>query len=379
VRFIDTHGELLKAAEAVASADRLGVDTEADSLHRYVEKLCLVQVSTSEEDFVIDPLAGLDLREFLGPLGSKLLIFHGADYDLRLLRRTYGFEPRRIFDTLVAAQLLGVGSPGLAALVERYYGAKLSKANQKADWSRRPLTAPMIDYAAKDTHYLLPLASQLERELEEKGRVAWFEESCADVLEASKVDREVDPSRRWRVKGAHALKGRELAMLKALWEWREDEARRRDRPSFKVLQGEALIETARWVVAHRGRPLGEMPRLPRSWDGAKIKDVERRIAEAWRVPLESLEPPAPPSKRGPRRLSASEKKALERLKEVRKRLAGEVGCDPGILAPNTVLEHIVIAAPADAAALVRLGHLKRWQADLLGGALLEALHVKEPT
>ena len=160
----------------------MAVDTEADSLHHYIEKLCLVQVSVPEEDMVIDPLVSLDLKPLVELLNRKSLILHGADFDIRILKRFYAFEPREIFDTMIAAQLLGYEKQGLADLAEKHCGVVLSKSAQKADWSVRPLNEKLLLYAANDTHYLLPLRAKLQEELEALGRDGWHRQSCAKLL-----------------------------------------------------------------------------------------------------------------------------------------------------------------------------------------------------
>src|SRR5438046_2894687 len=168
-------GELISHIDYL---DGVGIDTEADSLHCYREKLCLLQVSLPEGDFLVDPLAGNDLSAFADALSRKEIILHGADYDLRLLRRALDFRPTRVFDTVIAARLLGVREFSYAALVEKYFGIELAKGSQKANWALRPLSEKMEEYARNDTHYLLALAEKLEKELIERDRLEWFQQSC---------------------------------------------------------------------------------------------------------------------------------------------------------------------------------------------------------
>ena len=376
MKYVETQDKLKAAVRHVAAASRLAVDTEADSLHRYFEKLCLVQVSTPDDDYVFDPLAGLDLSELMRVLEERSLIFHGADFDLRLLHRAYKFNPHKIFDTLLAAQLLGLEGQGLQALAGRFCAVHLPKANQKADWSRRPLTKSMLDYAAGDTHYLHALAGIMERDLVSLGRMSWLEESCADLIQATKIQREIDPATRWRIKGWHLLEGRELVLLRAVWDWREELARRVDRPSFKVVNNEALIAMAKWKTAHPRESVGEMPHLPSHMDDVKIREIDHRFERAFLLPLEPIEKPRP--KKEGRRLTEPEKKRLDALKEVRKKISADVKCDPGVLAPNAALEAIVLAAPKDAETLTALGRLKRWQVQLVAPAFLEVLNRKDP-
>ncbi|HSH39253.1 MAG TPA: ribonuclease D, partial [Chthoniobacterales bacterium] len=170
-------------------ADRIAVDTEADSLHCYYEKLCLIQLSFDGRDYLVDPLAGFDLSPLATALADKEIVLQGADFDLRLLKRSINFTASRIFDTVIAARLLGIREFSLAALVERYFGVTLKKGSQKANWAQRPLPREMAEYAVNDTHYLLPLANQLDEELQAKGRYEWFQQSCQRALAQTAVQR----------------------------------------------------------------------------------------------------------------------------------------------------------------------------------------------
>src|SRR5205085_12238363 len=181
--------------------DRVAIDTEGDSLHCYREKLCLLQVSLPEGDFLVDPLAGNDLSASADALARKEIILHVADYDLRLLRRALDFRPTRVFDTVIAARLLGGREFSYAALVEKYFGIALAKGSQKANWALRPLSEKMKEYARNDTHYLLELAEKLEKQLIEHDRGEWFWQSCDRAMVLDAIDRERDIEGVWRIRG----------------------------------------------------------------------------------------------------------------------------------------------------------------------------------
>ncbi|MCX7016780.1 MAG: ribonuclease D, partial [Candidatus Sumerlaeota bacterium] len=182
--YIDRSAALQRILPDLEKADRLAVDTEADSLHHYFEKVCLMQISSpSRHNYIIDPLAGFDLGPLLNILSAKLLVIHGADYDLRLLRRTFGFSADALYDTSIAAQILGYPAFGLSALMERHFRLAMPKTSQRADWSRRPLTLDMLAYAVNDTAHLLRLADLLEGELRAAGRSAWREQTCRRLIE----------------------------------------------------------------------------------------------------------------------------------------------------------------------------------------------------
>ena len=165
---IDTEEKLAAFLPKLCAADWVALDTEADSLHAYPEKVCLIQISIAGHDRMLDPLAGINIDPVLDALVGRELIMHGADYDLRLLRKHHEFTPSAIFDTMLAARLVGERQFGLSSLVEKYLGVKLDKASQKADWARRPLTEKMEAYARNDTHYLKPLVDKLKHELQQK-------------------------------------------------------------------------------------------------------------------------------------------------------------------------------------------------------------------
>src|ERR1700719_3821082 len=174
--------QLSELLSKINSETRVALDTEADSLHCYREKLCLLQVSVPPGDFVVDPLEKIDLAPLRQALADKEIVLHGADFDLRLLRRSLHFVPRQVFDTVIAARLVGIREFSLAALVKRFYDVDLAKGSQKANWARRPLPAQMVAYAINDTHYLLGLAAKLEDELNRRGRMGWVRESIQRAL-----------------------------------------------------------------------------------------------------------------------------------------------------------------------------------------------------
>src|SRR5205809_3887562 len=184
---IDTADALHAVLPLFAPHARIPIDTEADSLHCYFEKLCLIQISVPGHDYLVDPLAQVDLGPLADVLTKKEIVLQGADFDLRLLRRSLNFVATRVFDTVIAARLLGIRSFSLSALVERFFGIVLSKGSQKANWAQRPLPRHMAEYAMNDTRYLLPLAEKLEMDLRERGRMEWFRQSCQRALELASV------------------------------------------------------------------------------------------------------------------------------------------------------------------------------------------------
>ena len=242
--FLDTAEGLAGALPHFDSHARIAVDTEADSLHCYFEKLCLIQVSVPGYDCLIDPLAGFALEPLFSACEGKEIILHGADYDLRLMRRVGYAGPTRVFDTMIGARLCGIPEFSLAALINKYFGVVVTKASQKANWARRPLSPQMADYAVNDTRYLHRIAEIIEAELRRLERWEWFGQCCERAIAASAIVKDRDPDQAWRITGSTDLRGRSSAVLRALWHWREDEASRVDKPTFHILHNEQLVNAA---------------------------------------------------------------------------------------------------------------------------------------
>ena len=338
--------ELLPKLEAV---DRVAVDTEADSLHCYFEKLCLIQISVPGHDYLVDPLAELDLAPLAEKLAGKEIVLQGADFDLRLLRRSFGFVATRIFDTVIAARLLGIRSFSLAALVEKFFGVTLAKGSQKANWARRPLPTHMEEYAMNDTRYLLPLAEKLEAGLRERGRMDWFRQSCERALQQAAVERTRDDDEPWRISGAGKLGGRASAVLRELWQWRDKEAQAADRPSFHILQNHLLIRAAEQFAA------GEAPDYRHF--SPRRRQAFREAAERG-LQLPETEWPVRPKRRGTRPTREMER-AAEKLRQRRDAVADEHGLEPSLIAPRGALDAVAADGSQTEALLVP------WQRDLL--------------
>jgi ribonuclease D len=299
---------------------------------------------------LVDTLAGFDLAPLAAAFAEKELVLQGADFDLRLMRRSFGFVPARVFDTVIAARLLGIREFSLAALVQQFFGVQLPKGSQKADWAQRPLPPRMAEYAMNDTHYLLPLAEKLERELAESGRLDWFRESCQRAIGQANVQRERDEDEVWRIAGAGTLRGRPAAILRALWYWRDREARAADRPPFHILQNQQLIASAT------------------SFDAGEVPDFHhfspRRRREFLAAAKEALELPErewPETRRGIRlRPTAAMERRTTELRRQRDHKAAQLKIEPAFIAPRNALEAIA----RDENQKERL--LVGWQRTLLG-------------
>lgn len=355
----------------VRAADEVSVDFEADGLHHYYSKMCLVQMNVEGGIYVADPLGNSNMADLFGCMRGKTMVIHSASYDLKLMKDGFGFVPDRIFDTMVAIQLLGYEKWSLADLVLRHFGVVLAKGPQKMDWSVRPLSDKMLDYSANDVKYLPELHRRLALELEEKGRTAWMEESCEHVIRASLLPHEVDPEEVWRIKGSFALGRCEMAYLRDLWKWREAEAMESDVPSFKILQNERLVELASWCAAER-KPVFEWPlysRMIKRW-----KRGER--CEKARLAVMALPPKSWPAKTRPRVIPHMEvdPDVLDRIKAGRDEVAARLEISPPLIANQKTLSKIAsMKRITDPDVLVRECGLMRWQRDLLKDVVMEEL------
>ena len=380
---IASERQLADLIRQIQAADRVALDTEADSLHSYREKLCLLQISTpsavilsnvegsrgtasnvalpgsspslemtvqSVYDFIVDPLSDLDLEPLRQAMEPREIVLHAADYDLRMLRRGLNFTASRIFDTLIAVRLLGIREFSLGALVKRFFGVELHKHSQKADWALRPLPQRMLKYAVDDVHYLLPLATKLEEELERVHRRGWFQQSCGRAIELAATERERIQDELWRIAGAGALDPHTGAVLRALWQWRETEAELADRPPFHILQNHGLLKAAESFIS------GHVPDY-------KHFSARRRqtFREAANIALQSPQSDWPVMRRrsGSRPTEEMRRRA-DQLRERRDKAAAQLGLEPSFIASRGALEAIA----ADSARATAL--LVPWQRELIG-------------
>ena len=367
--WIEKFPHLEGIARILGRAEIIGVDLEADSLHHYFEKVCLLQIATDSASYIIDPLAIKDLSS-LHPVFSNSHIrkvFHGADFDVRSLYRDFRIGVENLFDTQLACKFLGFRETGLESVLRNRFQVDLNKKFQRADWSQRPLSPELLEYAAMDGRYLIPLSRMLGKELEEKGRLSWVEEECRFL---SKV-RFTPPSHEplyLRVKGASRLDPRSLAVLEALLKFREAQARKSDLPPFKVLGNESLLELAT-----------QKPLFLEELETGKIlsrKQIDRHgahllreIHRAMAIPDENL--PAYPREKRTDLPSAARKreKALKTWRDLR---AKNLGIEPGILLNNALIRDLALKDPQSMRELEGIPGLKKWRQEHFGAEILAA-------
>lgn len=368
--YLDTSDRIDHFLADIAGVRELALDTEGASYHRFVDRIYLLQLSTRDRSAIIDPLS-IDTPKGLGDLlesPAVEVVFHDADYDLRLLRQDYGWHVRNIFDTRIAAQLLGLKAFGLAALLERYFGVRLDKKHQRADWSMRPLTKDMLDYAALDTLYLLELKDRMKDELARLGRQEWAREEFERLEQIAWGDE--DPTLGFmKLKGARDLTRRELAVLREVVVWRDSVASAQDRATFRVIGNEQLFAIAKLhpqthdaLLAIKGVPRGIVESR-----GAELVAAVRRGLEVPDAQLPRF-PRAPRWDRDPdfdARATA--------LRTVRDAAAARLDMDPGVLCSRDRLDAVARRNPATVEEVVEVGELRQWQREVLGADFVRAL------
>lgn len=368
--YLDRVDEVERFLSEISDVKELALDTEGASFHRFLDRIYLLQLSTRARSAIIDPLP-IGSPEKLGRLLQSKdveVVFHDADYDLRLLHQDYGWHVTRIFDTRIAAQLLGIKSFGLAALLEQFFDVKLDKKHQRADWSMRPLTPDMLEYAAQDTRYLLQLRDQMRAELQRRGRLHWAEEEFAR-LEGTRWEAEEEMEGFLRLKGARDLSRRELAVLREVANFRDTVAAQLDRATFRVMGNEVLFELARRAPrsvselgAIKGMPKGMIER-----GGGDIISAIRRGMEAPEAEL----PKFPKGQRWNKDRDFDER--VNRLKAVRDEAATRLELDPGVLCSRERLENVARSGAKTVEELAAVPDLRRWQIEEMGAGFIRAL------
>ncbi len=374
VTYLDTDRDVTSFVEGIAGTREIALDTEGASFHRFVDRVYLLQLSTRDRHAILDPLA-ISAPHALGALLADErveVVLHDADYDLRLLRQDYGWHVGRLFDTRVAAQILGIRQFGLAALLATNFDVKLDKKHQRADWSMRPLSADMLAYAAQDTMHLLALRDIMHAELERKGRLHWAEEEFTR-LRAVEWAADAPGEAFLRMKGARDLGRRELAILRELHAWRDAAAAEVDRATFRIVNNETLLEIAARAPS-TPEALTAIKGVPRSWNAVRIDEVLAAVRRGLQVPESELPrfPRAPRWDRDPRFDDRANS-----LRLVRDDVAAKLDLDPGVLCARDRLEAVARRAPASLEELREVKELRQWQIEVMGTEMLRALEKHE--
>lgn len=335
-------------------------------MHHYYEKVCLIQISLPDgSNYLVDPLTEFDISEFMEVLAEKIIVLHDAAYDLRMLRASFGFQPRgEVFDTMLAAQLLGYTKFGLVDMIERFFGIALSKSIQKSDWSRRPLLPKQLEYACDDTRYLLQMADQLYEKLHALERHDWHRQSCQRAVEAAAIDKPpTDPDKAWRIKGLAQTKHKTLAFVRQIWLWREEYSQKFDIPPFKVMANQLIIKLAEWAGGNPDKPLSQGPRLPRTCKGRQRQELEDAIQKVHR--MAKSEYPQQTKSIGSKPSGPDLAPQIKILRKECSILAEKLKLAPHIIAPRASLEAVIYKKATTVSEIVETAQLMTWQANLI--------------
>jgi ribonuclease D len=362
-----THAAQLSALlSQLRDRDALAVDTESDSLYAYHEKVCLIQISIPAADFLIDPLAPIDLQPLAPLLADDKIqkVFHASEYDVMCLRRDFGFTFHNLFDTMWAARILGWKRVGLGDILQEHFGVTLDKKWQRHNWGKRPIEPAALSYAQFDTHYLLRLRDVQLRELQRLDRLVEAREVFSDLAKARYNGHEFTPDDMWSIKGVWDLDGRAQAILRQLLILRDREARRQNRPAFKVIGDKTLLQLAERAP----RTLQEMNGIEGMTTGQQQRygaALLEAIARGRKDPV-----PTPPHRT---QIDPDVSGRYEALRAWRKQAAAQRGVEPDVIVSNAVLMEIAQRRPRTMEQLPTLPWFGEWRRQTYGPAILQAL------
>ncbi len=364
---ITSSPQLTTLLQTLSAHSIVAVDTESNSLYAYQEQVCLIQMSIPGADYILDPLAGLDLSPladlFADPGVQK--IFHAARYDVRCLKRDFDFRFANLFDTMWAARILGWPRVGLGDILKDNFGVHTNKRYQRYNWGKRPLEPEALAYASLDTHYLLSIRDMQAEALAREGRMEEAREVFDQLIDAEPMSHVFDPADFRRIRGSSKLKKRQQAILRELYIWRDREARRRDRPLFKILHNRTLIKLAQ-IRPHTLDQLARVPKLKRHHVRRYGKHILQAIKRGERA-----RPPKPPPP--PPRHSRAEMERYRALRTWRKQVAAERGVDVDVIVSNAILWSIAEQNPRDRESLRDIEGLGAWKRRTYGKEILAIL------
>ena len=368
--YIDKQPELDELTSKMATSSYIGLDTEGDSLHCYFEKVCLIQITIEAGNFIVDPLAGLDMKGFVEAIENGYVILHGGDYDLRMLHKDFHFQPKgKLMDTQIAASFAGISKTGITAILDELLGIEHQKDQQLSDWSKRPLTEEQLTYAVTDTAYLKPLNDKLIEILESQGKLRWFKQTMKRIVAQvgnAKAKEIVDP---WRVKGYIVLQSSELRFLREIWNWREEVAKQLDRPPFKVMPNSRMIDLAKLLDANPNIDLSGNRLIPKCCKGNFYEMLLEYISKARK-----LRRPDWPAKYLPKKEFEPDDKALtKKLRDFVAEVASEKGLEPCMLVKRTKLEAVSRDKPENKRQLKKTLNILEWQEEILCDGLMDII------
>ncbi len=369
-KFIESEAELSSVCEMLLSEDIIGVDLEADSMHCFKEKICLIQIATDREAFLIDPFIIKQLDPFMNVLENKdvIKIFHGSDFDVRSIDREYGARIANLFDTEIATRFLGVKERGLAALLKFHFNEHVDKRYQKVDWSQRPLKSEMIEYSVGDVSHLVQLYHIIFGQLNDNGRLSWAKEEFELQAQVRYESNYTLPLFK-NFKGAGRMDNRSLAVLENVLQVRMKHAQKKDFPLFKIFSNASVKAIAEERIASV-KKMVEYRILSKRQAEMYGAECANAVRQALEMPHKDL--PSYPKTRRPKKDPAVQER-MKRLKRMREGLSFSMNIEPGFLLNNSIIMSIAIENPTNLDELEALEPIRHWQADNIGEKILSVL------
>ncbi|MGD8583897.1 MAG: HRDC domain-containing protein [Chloroflexota bacterium] len=367
--FVKNQASWSKCLAALKREPKLAIDLEANSLYAYRERVCLIQISIPEQDYIIDPVAGFDLQALGDIIANPAVekIFHAAEYDLILLKRQYGWRLNNLFDTMWATRILGKDRCGLANLLASYFEVKQNKKYQKANWCKRPLSPAQLAYAQADTHFLIALADQLEEELQAAGRMEEAREIFAEQTLVQLPDNGFDPDGFWSIGAVKNMTGRQRAIVKALYLYRDEQAQKQNRPPFKIFGDRTLTELA------EAAPV-TLDALPPIY-GMSSGQIRRYGRQLIRIIDEARQAPAPKRPRSNnKRPPDAVYNRYEKLYSWRKQRARRRGVESDVIISRDALWQLAHHNPKSHRDLAQIPCLGDWRRQAYGEDIIKALN-----
>ncbi len=363
---IEAQKDLPRLIEKLCAEPAIAIDTESNSLFAYQERVCLIQFSIPGADYLVDPLAVQDLTSLGNVLASPktVKVLHGAEYDVIVLKRDFGFQINNLFDTRMAIRTLGREDTSLQKLLETEFGVKINKRYQRANWGKRPLKAELLNYARLDTHYLLTLHQRLDAALRDAGRIDEMTEACAYIAELQPPANSFDAQGFWNINNARKLKPRQAAVLRELWAYRNRTARKRDVPVFKIVDDQVLLALAKAMP----KDLSELAEVAGMTPGLQRR-FGRSLLEAVKIGVKAPQAHPPRHKRTPEAVV----ERYDRLRQWRKKVAQRRGVSSDIVMPRDMLWKIAHHPPKSRRELRKLIMPLEWRAEAYGKEILALL------
>ncbi len=366
--YVDSDSAIDDLTARIGASSWAGVDIEGSSLHSFNDSVSLIQICIEDGIYIVDPFCGIDVKALVDALSETDIIFHGGDYDLRMLLADFGFRPqRRIFDTMIGAELLGFEGIGLAAVLKELFGIEISKTGQKSNWTVRPLSASQLEYASIDVLHLKRMRDEIMRRLELLGREDWWRQCCERLIDRSGENKNDPDKEPWRIKGSRELDPSQLRYLWALWNWRNDIARDLNRPVFKVTGNEVLLNMAIWLDANPGKNPKKFSAFPKMCRGRYYDSMLEHIKIAKK--LEKSKWPSHIIKRL-KFWVEPDRDLLEQIKDCVNAKAETLGLKPQLLVTRAKLEAIARSMPKTTSQLAAIADLMDWQKELVAEDML---------